>query len=432
MVIKLDRVRWEDDGEPHPAEGNLLAPGRLRFRSGRATLSMLSGVLLIVEGPADLDLVAIDRVYCRRGNLRTRVPKGAEGLVISSPSSSILDLGTEFGLNVGDGGTSRVKVFEGKVEAVMRMQTGAANENLSQYISSQKAYELDPKLGRIEPVREPGDFIAPLDLPTPSLALDPGYRDTVLASRPWGYWRFESLERGVTPNEVPGRPPLLATGPIGLSDAPDGNHAAVFRADEDRQYLALEGLWTPNPEPGYAAELWFLPALIDHASLISMPSPADTNFHLFFLEMGSRNRHAVHPPASVRLLDRWPPALGGGHNIYSQRPYVPYRWHHVVGQTNRGRMELYLDGEPVYSLPADLSHPTAPCQVLLGRLSTVPLDKTDDSRWFYGRPFIGQLDEVALYDHPLSAEEVRRHHRAATQRVRGVSSPAAGPLSSRD
>jgi hypothetical protein len=314
----------------------------------------------------------------------------------------------------------------------MRMQTGSGHENLSRYVSGRNAYELDPKLGRIETMSGPGDFIAPLDLPTPSLALEPGYRDTVLASRPWGYWRFESLEGGATPNEVPGRPPLLATGPVGLSDAPDGNHAAVFRTGEDRQYLALEGLWTPNPEPGYAAELWFLPELIDHASLISMPSPADTNFHLFFLEMGSRNRHAVHPPASIRLLDRWPPALGGGHNIYSERPYVPYRWHHVVGQTNRGRMELYLDGEPVYSLPSDLSHPTAPCQVLLGRLSTVPLDKTDDSRWFYGRPFVGRLDEVALYDHPLSAEEVRRHHRAAAQRVRGVSSPAAGPLSTRD
>ena len=38
---------------------------------------------------------------------------------------------------------------------------------------------------------------------------------------------------------------------------------------------------------------------------------------------------------------------------------------------NRGRMELYLDGEPTYSLPADPARVIVACQVLFGRLSTV-------------------------------------------------------------
>jgi hypothetical protein len=28
----------------------------------------------------------------------------------------------------------------------------------------------------------------------------------------------------------------------------------------------------------------------------------------------------------------------------------------------------------------------------------------------YSRPFVGLIDELALYDRPLSAEEVRRHY----------------------
>jgi hypothetical protein len=97
---------------------------------------------------------------------------------------------------------------------------------------------------------------------------------------------------------------------------------------------------------------------------------------------------------------------------------VPYRWHHLVGQMNAGRMELYLDGEPTRSLQADPGHPTAPCQVLLGRLSTVPVrQRPEKDHWLFNRGFVGRLDEVAIYDHPLSVKEIRRHFLLATQRV---------------
>jgi hypothetical protein len=424
MVVGLDRVKWEADDEPHPAEGDLVPPSRLRLRSGRATLSLLSGAVLIVEGPADLDLVAIDRVFCRRGKLRTRVPKGAEGLVISSPASAVIDLGTEFGLNVEPGGASRVAVFEGMAQAVM--YTGSGHENLSEFARPDRALELDPGAGRIRAVEPSADFTAPLDLPTPLLDLDPGYPGAVRAARPWGYWRFESLRAGAVPNEVAGGPPLRATGPIHLGGAPGGNQAAVFRAGEGLQYLELEGPWRPSSGDGYAVELWFLPESIAHAALVAMTSPRDTNHHFLILETGARTRYALHPPASVRFLDRWPPGMEGGHNIYSKTTYVPYRWHHLVGQMNGGRMELYLDGEPVYSQSAGLGHPTTPCQVVLGRLSSVPLTAREDSRWLFGRPFAGRLDEVAFYDHPLSIEEIRRHHRLATARVRDARSAARG------
>ncbi len=415
MVVDLHEVRWERADEPHPSVGDLLAPGRLRLRSGRATISMLNGAVLIVEGPADLDLFSIDRIFCREGKLRTRVPKGAEGLVVSSPGASVLDLGTEFGLNVEAGGKSSVKVFEGKVEAMMR--TGSGNQNISRYFNADHTFELDPKTDAIKDTDSAGSegFVAPLDLPVPPLSLDPSYPDAILASDPWSYWRFEasSSEGDSVPNTLAGRPSLRVVGPVRFRSESENNHYAEFPARESAQYLAMDGLWEPPSRPGYAVELWFLPRGIDHSSLISMPAPSDTNFHFFFMETGSRNRHAMHPPATVRLLDRWPPAIGGGYNIYSKRTYTPYRWHHLVGQMNAGRMELYLDGEPTYSLRTDLDHPTIPCQVLLGRLSTLPIREGDNSRWFHGRPFVGLLDEVALYSHPLSLKEIQNHRRLA-------------------
>jgi hypothetical protein len=416
MILKLDGVQWEEAGEPHPAEGDLLAPGRFRFRSGRVTLSMLSGVMLNLEGPADLDLVSYDRIFCRQGKLRTRVPKGAEGLVISSPTSAVLDLGTEFALNVQDGGTSRVKVFEGRAEAMLH--TGTGNQNLSQFLrQGNKAIEMDPKAGLIKVVDGSGGFIAPADLLSPSLVLDPAYRDAVLASRPWSYWRFESLEGGAIPNEIPDRPALLATGPIRLTDTGTAgdNQSARFKPGAGVQYLRLDGTWQPSLRPGYAVEIWFLSEKFDHTSLVAMPAEKDSKNHALILELTSQNRHTLHPPASVRFLDRWPPATGGGYNIYSKNPYIPYRWHHLVGQLNGGRMELYLDGEPTYSTRADLDHPMMPFQFLLGRLTTIP-----SNDWMHNRGFVGRLDEVALYDHPLSIEEIRHHRQLAAQRVRDL------------
>ena len=421
MIVKLDEVRWESDDAPHPAIGDILPPGRFHFRSGRVSLSLLSGVTIAVEGPADLDLVSIDRIFCRHGKLRARVPKGAEGLVISSPSSAVMDLGTEFGINIEDGGKSRVKVFEGKAEAVMR--TGSDHETIVQYVRENDAFDLDPQNGRFQSVLGAGGFVAAVDLPAPSLILDPSYPVTVMASGPSSYWRFESLKAGSTPNEVPGQPVLLATGPISLSGKAAENQVVVFKSGEDCQYLAMDGLWGPAPDPGYAVELWFLPDAIDHSALVSMAAPPDTNYHRFFLELGSRNHHTLHRPAAVRFLDRWPAGREGGRNIYSTPHYVPGRWHHLVGQMNRGRMELYLDEVPTYSIPADPARVIVACQVLIGRLSTVKDKDHELHRLIYSRPFVGRLDEVALYNRPLSIEEIRQHYRLATQRITVAAPP---------
>ena len=73
---RLERAVWESGPGQRPSEGDLLASGRLILHSGRMTLGMLSGVTLTLEGPADLELLSIDQVHCRRGKLRTSVPRG--------------------------------------------------------------------------------------------------------------------------------------------------------------------------------------------------------------------------------------------------------------------------------------------------------------------------------------------------------------------
>jgi hypothetical protein len=419
MVVKLDGAFWESStAEPRPKEGDILAAGRFRLASGRVILSMLTGVVLDVEGPADVELISDNKVLCHQGRIRARVPSGAEGFLVLGPSSAVVDLGTEFALNVGLDGKTQGRVFLGKLEAAVLNAAGSPRRSYlldANKANSSKAFEIDAKAGKIEAVATSEDFVSASDPIAPPMILDARYSSLVLSSNPWGYWRFESLADGSTPNEVPGRPPLKAAGPLRLVGQGDtarpgpGNRSVEFLAAKEPQFLTLADDWRPNSNPGYAVEFWCLSRSIAHASLASLVSPRETDHHVFLMELTSRNRLTIHKPASIRLLHRWPPGWEGGDNTYSSEPYVPHRWHHFVGQVVGDRIELYKDGEVSSQASATLDRSEAPCQLILGRLTA--LSGTGLS---VDRPFVGQMDEVALYDHPLTIEEIRNHYRLGT------------------
>src|SRR5262249_4951031 len=70
VVVTLDAVEWEAAPGPDPQEGSVLPKGRFRMRSGRALLSFFTGVQVLVEGPADFELVSVDQMLCHSGKLR--------------------------------------------------------------------------------------------------------------------------------------------------------------------------------------------------------------------------------------------------------------------------------------------------------------------------------------------------------------------------
>jgi hypothetical protein len=414
MVVKLDGARWEPSDGPALAEGVVVPSRRLRLSSGRATLAFLSGVMLTLEGPADLELVSIDRVFCHRGKLRARVPHGAEGFVVAAPGSSVVDLGTEFGLNVEDDGRARVMVFEGEAEAAV-LGGAAGTSERSQLVEQSKAFDIDPRSGDItEAVASTEGFVTSPDLAAPALDLDPSYPVAVLESRPWGYWRFEAMADGAVPNEVAGGPPLRATGPMGIADAGRGNGCAEFDASGAVKFLELDGLWEPPRDPGYAVELWAMSEEYNHSTIVALLAPmAEPKLgHFALLELLACGRYPFPPSATMRFLHRWPPGGKGGVSVQNGITYTIYRWHHLVAQGRGDRMEFYMDGLLTRSRPLDPDRSTAPCRMVLGRLFSSPSARNAPDVF---RPFHGRLDEVALYDHPLSAEEVQKHYQLATQ-----------------
>ena len=336
--------------------------------------------------------------------------------MVSGPNSAVVDLGTEFGVNIGLDGKSRGKVFKGEVEAAVFGTSGEMRR--SQIVQEEsEAFEIDPETGLIGPFTGPEDFVATSDPDPTPLILSPGYRDSILESRPRCYWRFETSAGDEIPNEVPGRPPLLVDGPDPDRGGIDRQPLRLFGPGQNDQYLRMDEPWKPEWSSGFAIEFWFQSETIGHAALVGLVAPKDTVNHLSLVELTSSNRRTLFRPASVRSLYRWPPGRDGGENVFSNDVYVPYRWHHVVSQLAGDRMELYLDGVLQSSQPIG-RHGSESCQFLLGRLSTLTEGSTKIPHTGYRRAFVGLIDEVALYDRPLRAEEIQAHLRLATPAIR--------------
>lgn len=96
-------------------EGDVLPAGVLEFDEGVAEIDFFCGATLVVEGPAKLDLESDWSVRLLAGRMRANVPPAARGFVVKAADSEIIDLGTEFALEVGPE-TARVKVIDGEIK----------------------------------------------------------------------------------------------------------------------------------------------------------------------------------------------------------------------------------------------------------------------------------------------------------------------------
>jgi len=111
--------KW-DAGTLPTEVGARLGAGRLRLAEGIATLTFAGGAEVMLEAPADLELISAQRCVLHSGRLVARVPPPAIGFVVDTPTAVLKDLGTEFGVNVRDGQTADVQVFNGIVDAQHR------------------------------------------------------------------------------------------------------------------------------------------------------------------------------------------------------------------------------------------------------------------------------------------------------------------------
>ncbi|MGS2640692.1 LamG-like jellyroll fold domain-containing protein [Streptosporangium sp. G12] len=221
------------------------------------------------------------------------------------------------------------------------------------------------------------------------------YRSTVLDSDPYGYWRLGETSGTSAANLGWG------TGPATYANATKGQPGALAGTTDTAISVTSGSVELPLNSVArladkFSVEVWFKTTL--HGVLFSAgledPTPADS---------------AIYVGTDGKLRARSQPFSGDdAAPITSAGVVNDGQWHHAVlsvaGTTDR----LYLDGQLVGSLtgPGGLEW-REQARFGKGMLSW---------RWpATSEVFKGQLDEAALYDKPLTAGEISRHHAARAE-----------------
>jgi hypothetical protein len=108
------KMVW-DETTGSPTVNSPLPPGTLRLKSGIAEIEFFQGARLCLEGPAEIRLVSAGEAFCQYGRFSAHVPPPARGFRLNTPKGDIVDLGTDFGLDL-NAASPEVHVFKGEVE----------------------------------------------------------------------------------------------------------------------------------------------------------------------------------------------------------------------------------------------------------------------------------------------------------------------------
>ena len=115
-VVRGSGAKIEFDGRPFakPTAKPELSVGRYALLAGIVEIELAQGARLILAAPARFVLSSANEVRLLSGNLSAHVPDSAVGFRVETPTATVIDLGTEFGVSASDTG-NEIHVFKGEV-----------------------------------------------------------------------------------------------------------------------------------------------------------------------------------------------------------------------------------------------------------------------------------------------------------------------------
>lgn len=422
---------WGNDSPLLHTVGGAVNPGEsLTIYEGIAEFRLGSDVRLSVEGPASLVIGSPTTFVLLHGKVTVNVPRTAADFKCIAAGCQFTASDTEFGL-WQEGSKLGVHVFTGEVRAaapfvaanqeqVTESRSGeiiATGESVFSHASITAGHALslvihgeELKMANMGEKAAPEMFATKLSM-SDVLPISQTYVRAVQADRPIGYWRFNSMTGGVVDNEVKGSSKLKSVGSVGLSGNAL-NQAAEFHPGAECCLLSDRSL-DALASGDYSIEAWVKPSHMHRGRLLTLASGEGDQLCMTSLELqpplNSRFRGAssslkpnsgLFAPGTIRFVHHNPLSGKPGYDTscFSQDRYHIRRWQHLVAVKQGSEMRMYLDG---HLAATGIEHTTLSPGVQL-RLGSDVVN--------HGRNFVGQLDEVALYDRALSVEEIRRHY----------------------
>ena len=148
VIVDTERCQWGESSLPTSVDQRLGA-GRMQLNSGIAKIRFPK-VDVTFEGPADFEIIDAKTCRLHRGRAYASVETGGEDFEIRTPTSTLIDRGTVFGVSVSPSGTSDLQVFEGQVDVKHHPSGRALSVTTDQNLRFSKS-----GIGSIQQVIEP-------------------------------------------------------------------------------------------------------------------------------------------------------------------------------------------------------------------------------------------------------------------------------------
>ncbi|MEX0642694.1 MAG: LamG domain-containing protein [Pirellulales bacterium] len=416
-------------------DGNIRLGEEITLYQGIAEFRLSSGVSLSIEGPAALVLTSPMSLVMQHGKLTTYVPWSVGDFRVRSSCCQVVASDAEFGLQ-SNGNRVEIHAFAGDA-LVSPLPTdeptrddGEADVSADESLAYEAQLPVDSELSRVVvPMgralklgyddnstrvlswrnAEEADFAARLSMAGP-LPVTRQYVKAIKQAKPLAYWRFESIAGKQVANEVADTNTLKIRGAVRLTGSRE-NQSIEFGRPGERGYCTGKEPIEFRGNGEYSVELWAKPSHSHRAGMLTFAERIVNRnrkaaFSLETLSSGFSYR-GIKQKQRIRFVHSVPPGLSVNRSssCIAESPYEPRRWHHIVAVKEEDKLQLYIDGA-LSGTQSDSTRFDFPFFVVLG---TRLLERTNDrSRDFV--TFVGQLDEVAIYDHALSREEVSRHY----------------------
>lgn len=123
--------------------------GAATLNRGMIKLLYDDGVEVVIEAPAEYELLTSMEIALRRGRLYASVSNAGKGFTVRTQNARIIDLGTEFGVEADDAGDTFVHVFKGKTALIAGLER---KEKEIVEVTAQQARRVDALNAQIKAV----------------------------------------------------------------------------------------------------------------------------------------------------------------------------------------------------------------------------------------------------------------------------------------
>jgi hypothetical protein len=432
--------QWED-ASTEAVNGAYVPLGRkYALASGLMEITYDSGARVILQGPVTYEVESPVGGYLSVGKLTAKLEKRSEvrgqrskpanqkseirnhQFSVRTPTATVTDLGTEFGVEVDKGGTTQTHVFRGSIELLSRSGDGQA--------ATPSHVLREGESARIESNRvtkthlDTTQFVRTLQVSTASIHADT-YATLVLSMQPAAYYRMEPAATKKSRDIV-------------FDSASGGHHGALSFSDEYRGQ--------PYGVGRVGRSLQFRGQMTgDHA--IVPDYPKTTNGQLTVSAWVMAKGRSQWP----MIAANWAEGKINGHECTGQfhfglhwdgealavgitqrngqfvklydRGSQSFRlgmWQHVAFVADGANLRLYRDGVEVASTPCAgiLPNPTVACLGIGCKTNPLGTGVASAVPGYWQ----GWIDELAIFNKAISAAEIRR---LAAGNKRGVSNDDA-------